>query len=307
MIALGIKTDPVETRYSYSWLFDIAAEEGIPYIQLGSFFELYSLDDAYFIDLRKLAGQKKVRIKSVFTAHRELGGFFYDNPYMEKVARNQYERLIHVASVLGADYCGSNPGAVYRDQPGSKQKGIERYLSHMKELMNLAWEKGLKGLTIEPMSSLAEPPTTPEEIDSMMGELQSYHAQHRSRTVPLFLCGDISHGLAGPDYQVVHNNTELFRHGLPYMAEFHIKNTDQVFSSTFGFSDDEIGKGVVDLEEIKKILKQNLGKIPVDDMVGYLEISGPKLGRDYSDPLLERSIRDSLRAIRKVFGGWEMQ
>jgi hypothetical protein len=307
MIALGIKTDPVETRYSYSWLFDIAAEEGIPYIQLGSFFELYSLDDAYFINLRTLAGRKKVRIKSVFTAHRELGGFFYDNPYMEKVARSQYERLIHVASILGADYCGSNPGAVYRDRLGSKPKGIERYLSHMKELMNLALEKGLKGLTIEPMSSLAEPPTTPGEIDQMMGELQHYHRKNPLLTVPVYLCGDISHGLAGPDYEVVHDNTELFSHGLPYMAEFHIKNTDPAFNSTFGFSDDEIRKGIVDLEEIKNILKENLGKIPVDDMVGYLEISGPKLGRDYSDPLLERSLRDSLRAIRKVFGEQEMQ
>lgn len=302
MISLGIKTDPVETRYSYSWLFNIAAEEGIPYIQLGSFFELYSLEGAYFMDLRKLAGQKKVRIKSVFTAHRELGGFFYNNPYMEKVARIQYEKLIHVASILGADFCGSNPGAVYRDQADFKQKGIERYLHHMRELMHLAREKGLKGLTIEPMSSLAEPPTTPEEIDLMLGELQAYHQVNPSTTVPVFLCGDISHGLAGPDHRIRHTNTELFSHGIPYMAEFHIKNTDSLFNGTFGFSDDEIRKGIVDLGEIKRILKNNQEKIPVDDLVGYLEISGPKTGRDYSDPLLEGSIRDSLRAIKRVFG-----
>jgi ribulose-phosphate 3-epimerase len=302
MISLGIKTDPIETRYSYSWLFDIAREEGIPFIQLGSFFELYSLEDNYFRELRVLAGQKQVKIKSVFTAHRELGGFFYDNPYMEKVARKQFEKLIHVASVLGADFCGSNPGAVYRDQPATKQKGIERYLFHMKELMHLAREKGLQGLTMEPMSSMAEPPTTPEEIDFMMGELHSYHQQNAGNTVPFFLCGDISHGLADPDYRVKHTHTELFMHGIPWMAEFHLKNTDSNFNSTFGFSGEECKKGIVDLEEIKGIIVENREKFPVRDLVAYLEISGPKVGRDYSDPLLERSLRESLRAIKQVFG-----
>ncbi len=301
MISLGIKSDPVETRYSYSWLFDIAADEKIPFIQLGSFFELYSLADGYFFDLRTLADQKKVRIKSIFTAHRELGGFFYDNPYMEKVARTQYERLIHVASVLGVDYCGSNPGAVYRDHPETKDRGIERYLLHMKELMHLAREKGLKGLTIEPMSSMAEPPTTPDEIDHMIGELRSYHRKNQTNTAPVYLCGDISHGLADPEYQIRHTNTELFRQGIPYMAEFHFKNTDSIFNSTFGFSNMEMKKGIIDLHEIKKILNENRDKVPVEDMVGYLEISGPKVGRDYSDPLLENSIRESLRAIRQVF------
>lgn len=301
MISLGIKTDPVETRFSYSWLFDIVADEEIPYIQLGSFFELYSLEDGYFNDLRELADQKKVRIKSVFTAHRELGGFFYGNPYMEKVARKQYERLIHVASVLGADYCGSNPGAVYRDHAQSKDRGIKRYLFHMKELMHLASEKGLKGLTIEPMSSLAEPPATPREIDLMISGLQSYHLKNKTNTVPVYLCGDISHGLADPNYYILHTHIELFRHGIPYMAEFHIKNTDPIFNATFGFSEDEIKRGIIDLAEIKRILNEGRHQVPVNELVGYLEISGPKVGRDYSDPLLEKSIRDSLRAIKRVF------
>lgn len=302
MISLGIKTDPIETRYSYSWLFDIANDEGIPYIQLGSFFELYSLEDAYFRELSALARQKKVRIKSVFTAHRELGGFFYDNPHMEKVARKQYEKLIHVASVLGADFCGSNPGAVYRDQLGSKPEGIRRYLLHMKELMHLAREKGLQGLTIEPMSSLAEPPTTPEEIDFMMGDLQSYHRQNAESTVPVYLCGDISHGLADLEYQVKHTPTELFMHGIPWMAEFHLKNTDSIFNSTFGFSEEECKKGIVNLEEIGEIIVTNRDKFPVKDLVAYLEISGPKVGRDYSDVQLERALRESLQAVRRAFG-----
>jgi len=301
MILLGIKTDPIENRYSFSWLFDIVADEQIPFVQLGSFFELYSLEDAYFLELRRLADQKNIRIKSVFTAHRELGGFFYDNPYMEKVARAGYEKLIHVASILGVDYCGSNPGAVYRDQKDLKNKGIEKYLAHMKELMHLAFEKGLKGLTIEPMSSLSEPPTTPEEIDLMISELNYYHEKFPHKTVAVYLCGDISHGLADQNYRIVHSNIELFRYGIPHMAELHFKNTDSIFHNTFGFSEEEMKKGVVNLEEIHEMLLKNREKIPVDELVGYLEINGPKVGRDYSDPLLEKAIRESLRTLKRVF------
>ena len=36
-------------------------------------------------------------------------------------------------------------------------------------------------------------------------------------------------------------------------------------------------------------------------MVGYLEIGGPKIGRDYSDIKLEGQLRTSLRAIKEVF------
>lgn len=300
-IALGIKSDPIETRYSFEWLFDIAAGEGIPYIQLGSFFELYSLDDRYFEELRETAYRKKVRIKSLFTAHRELGGFFYDNPYMEKVARKNYEKLIKVASILGADYCGSNPGAVYRNRMETKEKGIRTYLKHMRELMHLAFENGLKGLTIEPMSSMAEPPTTPEEMDRMTGELNAYHDRNVANTVPVYLCGDISHGLVDRNFRICHDHLELFKHGLPLMAEFHIKNTDFRYHSTFGFSEEEMEKGVIDLEEIRRMIEKDTRQVPVDEFVGYLEIGGPKVGRDYSDPGLEGSIRDSLRVIRKVF------
>ena len=301
MISLGVKTDPIETRYSYEWLFNITRDEGISFIQLGSFFELYALDDAYFFQLRSLAEQKNVKIKSVFTAHRELGGFFYKNPFMEKVARKNYERLIHVASILGADYCGSNPGAVYRDQLDSKDKGIRCYLNHMKELMHLAFDKNLKALTIEPMSSLAEPPTTIDEMERMIEELNTFHKNHHQNSIPVYLCGDISHGLADKNFHVIHSNTELFEYGLTYMAEFHIKNTDSIYSSTFGFSEEEIKRGIIDLEEIKSIISKNKEKIPVDDMVGYLEINGPKTGRDYSDILLEGNIRESLHTLKAIF------
>ena len=150
LVKLGIKTDPISTRYSYDWLFDLLVEEEIQFVQLGAFFEMFHMDeDDYFIRLREKAESRGLRIKSMFSAYREFGGFFYDDPLMEKASRKMYEKYIHIAGVLGLDYAGTNPGAVFRDQFDKKVKGIEVYLKHMKELQHLAKEKGLKAFNIE--------------------------------------------------------------------------------------------------------------------------------------------------------------
>ena len=82
---VGLKTDSVQYRYSYEWLFRLLAEEGIGHAQLGSFFEMYQLPDEYFIALRRQAERYGVRISSVFTTHRELGGWFRQEPGWEAV------------------------------------------------------------------------------------------------------------------------------------------------------------------------------------------------------------------------------
>jgi len=258
---------------------------------------MYSLPDSYFYDLRALAERYNIRIKSVFTAHRELGGFFSGDARLSAVARENYERLIEVAALLGAEYAGSNPGAVYRDRMKSKERGIACYLSNMKELTHKAKELGLIGLSIEPMSCSAEPPATPAEIDAMMEELTDYHSCHLDSTVPVYLCGDVSHGVADRDFHILYSNMELFEWEIPWMCEFHIKNTDSHFSSTFGFSPSERERGIVDVPSVLSTIYRRAGDWPVEEVVGYLEIGGPKLGRDYSDHLLGQQLTESLEYI----------
>ena len=300
-IQLGVKTDTIHTRYSYDWLFDLMAREGVRYVQLGAFLEIMAIDLDYLRELRGKAEARGLRIKSVFTSYRELGGYFYNHPLMEKAARRNHECLIRAAAAVGADYCGSNPGAVYRDRPQDKDLGIATYLRHMKELMELAHSLGLKALTIEPMSCLAEPPSTPQEIRHMMDELNGYHALHPDRTVPVWLCGDISHGVADAQRRVIHSNIELFEFEMPWMAEFHFKNTDAIYNSTFGFSEAERAKGIIDLQQIRAICEKHRSVWPVSEMVGYLEIGGPKIGRDYTDPYVGPELQASLRALKEVF------
>ena len=118
-LQLGVKTDPIEYRYSHEWLFQLLAEEGVPHVQLGTHFELYQLPDEFFHELRTQAETAGVSICSTFTAHRELGGFFRSEPGYEQVARKNFERYIQIGGILGAKSVGSNPGAVLRDQMGA--------------------------------------------------------------------------------------------------------------------------------------------------------------------------------------------
>lgn len=298
---VGVKTDPIEYRYSYEWLFRLLSEEGVWFVQLGTFSEMYQLPDAYFVELRRRAAEFGVRISSVFTAHRELGGFFRGEPGWEEVARRYYERLIQVGALVGADSVGSNPGTTLRDRMETKREGVACYVRHMKELMTYGRREGLQRLAIEPMSCLAEHPTLPEEIREMGETFLAHHRAHPNTTIPVGYCVDVAHGYASGNGEVVWSPLDLLRVALPYLVELHLKNTDRRFEATFGFAEEERQVGVVDIPAVVRLVIEEVGRLPTNELVGYLELSGPKLGRDYSDPLLEAQLRDSLRYLREVF------
>lgn len=300
-LQLGVKTDPAQYRFSYEWLFRLLADEGIHYVQLGTFFEIYQLPDEFFLKLRCEAEDLGVRIHSIFTAHRELGGFLVDEPGWEAVARRSFERLIRVGSLVGAQSVGSNPGAVYRDRMGTKGQGVERYVRHMKELMQLACEQGVPWLVIEPMSCLAEPPTLPDEIRRMGDELTAWHDQHPQSTARVGYCTDIAHAYADGDLTVRSNHLEMLEATLPYLYEMHLKNTDPKYSAVLGFGPEERRSGIIEIEPIRQMLLARAETIPADELVGYLEIGGPKLGRDYSDRELAGQLRASLAYLQQTW------
>jgi ribulose-phosphate 3-epimerase len=300
-LELGVKTDPIQYRYSYPWLFRLLAEEAVRYVQLGTFFEFYQLPDGYFHQLRRQAEDCGVSIRSVFTAHRELGGFFADEPGWERVARRNYERLIEVGQLLGAHSVGSNPGSIYRDRMETKPRAVERYLGHMKELMAYAHDHGVGWLSIEPMSCLAEPPTLPEEIRQMGAELAAWHRRYPHTTARVGFCADIAHGYADRDGRVRCDHLQLLASTLPYLLELHLKNTDAGYCSTLAFGREQRGQGVIEIRPVRELLLSSAAQIPVSMLVGYLEIDGPKLGRDSSDPRLGDHLRSSVRYLKQVW------
>jgi ribulose-phosphate 3-epimerase len=93
----------------------------------------------------------------------------------------------------------------------------------------------------------------------------------------------------------------MFEREIPWMWEFHFKNTDAIYNSTFGFGSEERSRGIVDLKRLRDILEKNATRFPSDEVTGYLELPGPKLGRDYSDGLLRGQLEKSLAALREEF------
>ena len=136
ILDVGIKSDPIEYRYSFTWLFKLMRAESIRFLQLGSFFELYHLPDIFFLNLKREADEFDVTILSVFTSHRELGGFLHKETYFHKIARQNYERLIEVAALVGAESVGTNPGSLPRDELEIKENRIDFFIDQMKELMH---------------------------------------------------------------------------------------------------------------------------------------------------------------------------
>ena len=298
---LGVKSDPIEYRYSFEWLFALMAEEGVHRLQGGTFFELYQLPDRYFHRLREQAEAKGVRIESMFTSHRELGGLLSPDPDWQAVGVRNYKRYIEIGRILGARSVGSNPGAVLRDRIHDKDEAVAAFVHHMKEtLMPYAHDCGLERLTIEPMSCLAEPPTLPEEMVAMAEDLMAHHAS-TPNTVPIGFCLDIAHGYANAAGEVVHTPQQLLEAALPWTTELHLKNTDARFDSTFGFDESDRVRGIVNIPSVVQSLEDHADALPVTELTGFLEIGGPKLGRDYSDHQLESQLRESLRYLSTSF------
>ena len=58
----------------------------------------------------------------------------------------------------------------------------------------------------------------------------------------------------------------------------------------------------MDLRRLKDLIDHNAERFPARAVTGYLELGGPKVGREYSDPQLERMLVQSMEALRAVFG-----
>jgi ribulose-phosphate 3-epimerase len=300
-VHLGVKSDPIESRYSFDWLFGIMNDCGVDRLQYGSSIATLVADDEYLRGLRRRAEKKGIRIESLFSSIREFGGFGSGDPALSRATIRYWRALIHAASVLGASSAGTNASVTLRDRTGSRDEGIARFFAEAPGLMAYAREEGLAAVTTEPMSSVWEYPSTPEELESMGRSLDEVHARDPRQTVPFRYCGDISHGVADADRRVVHDNWSLFEVAIPWMSEFHFKNTDAIFNATFGFAPAERERGIVDLARLRALIDRNAGRFPVREITGYLEIGGPKVGRDYTDPGLGSALGESLQALREHF------
>ena len=127
----------------------------------GPVFPRYSVDDSYFHRLRASAEKRDILISSMFSSRASSWDSPTGDPRLEEVTRRGWERLIHVASLVGAQSVGSNAFVLMRDQPHMRETGVRTFLKNIKLLLPIARAAGLKALTTEPMSSIFELPVDP--------------------------------------------------------------------------------------------------------------------------------------------------
>ena len=135
-----------------------------------------------------------------------------------------------------------------------------------------------------------------EELDALP------RSEPRHSSSPAGYCVDIAHGyLDRIQRAAVTTTSRSFAPPCPICTIVHLKNTDARFDATFGFTAAERQRGIIQVETFRDLLLANADRLPVKEVVGYLEVAGPKLGRDYSDCKLEGMLRESLRHLRETF------
>ncbi len=127
-----------------------------------------------------------------------------------------------------------------------------------------------------------------------------YHRKHATTTAKVGYCVDVAHGYANRTQQIIHDHVALLDASVPYLYELHLKNTDALYNSTFGFSESERKRGIIDVAPLLRRLQTQAARLPVKVIGAYLEIGGPKTGRDYSDCHLEKALLDSLQFLKPI-------
>ncbi|HDP34937.1 MAG TPA: ribulose-phosphate 3-epimerase, partial [Candidatus Hydrogenedentes bacterium] len=130
--------------------------------------------------------------------------------------------------------------------------------------------------------------------------LDVYH-RNTPETAGVGVCLDTSHGYADEDGIIRVKPEQMLEASLPWLAELHLKNTDDMYCSTFGFSEMEQVRGIVNLADVRDALRLHSEKLSRSHLVAYLEVAGPKLGRDYTDRRLEEEIEASILHLKSVF------
>ena len=302
-VHVGVKSDPIENRYSFDWLFGLMAEQHVGWLQLGSSFPFFHAEAEWFRDLSRRAERRGIRIESTYSSYREMTGFFAADPHLEAASRFAWERLIQVAVVGGrlfrgielrlgaprpprregarpravlpppegalAHREGRRPlGAVHRAHVVALRAAIDPRGDGPGDPGNGRVPRGRSPPARCPSSSAPTSPTASRTATGGWWSTTGACSRRASRTRASSTSRTPTTGSTGPS-------------GSPRRSA---------------------RRGIVDLERFRALIDANADRFPVQELVGYLELPGPKTGRDYTDNLLGSALGESLAALKAVFG-----
>ena len=102
----------------------------------------------------------------------------------------------------------------------------------------------------------------PSELVEIAGELSAYHLRFPDDTARVGYCFDISNGYIDKDRVQRHSTIELLKTALPHVTELHLKNTNSLLESTFGFTLEDKTRGIVDAASVRDYLLTHADVLP---------------------------------------------
>jgi sugar phosphate isomerase/epimerase len=197
----------------------------------------------------------------------------HPEPEGRKAALMWYRRAVEVAAELGVPAIGGPVGGMSVAQHTVAAQRRDRYrelLEHLTELTDYAARQGLREWLIEPTPLPRETPTTPDEAQALLTELQGQTA------IPVRYCLDVGHALYRPLYGETVRLEPWLQAGR--VAAVHLQQTDGQSDAHWGFT----REGIIHPQEVRALLDgAGLTEVPLILEVFYpFEAADDDVARD---------------------------
>lgn len=183
---------------------------------------------------------------------------------MRDISVQYFKRAMDMTAAMGTDTVGYPLGGMTHHDAFNHERREQIYhqaLDLMHELASYAKTAGLSKILIEPTPVFTEYPSTPQECQRLMKDLDG------TTDVPVLLLIDWGHALM-ESYLGEDANVEVWlRQCEPYIDSFHLQQSDGKLDRHWGFTSD----GVVNVSEIQGLLQ----KYDLGSSISFLEAAYP--------------------------------
>lgn len=308
-IYLGINLNFAKYVYGHERALDLARNEigayyveMVPDIDYGPVFFATSPDRfrTYHMEVARYADKIGVRIPTMLTFYRDNASVTHSNPEVREHAFTAMRAMAVQGGCLRCDLVGASVGTILvEDFEEKRDECVAAGIEYWHRWLKLLHVEGVEKATLETMSTLREPPATIASAKELFARLEECHHQNPSTTCAPALCYDVGHGAAEPerDSDDDINFTAWFMAFPNDIVHIHLKNTDPQFLETWPFTDEYRDRGIIDLHEIVRAIRDHLGSEKLYVMV---EVPG-KRGRLIGERESIRVNKLSFENVKKAF------
>jgi hypothetical protein len=237
-----------------------------------------------------------VVLESLLTFYRDTGAISDPNPAIRESVYKVGLSILEQSACYRARFASAELFSIHREDaedPELFQSLYDASMEIWKRWLQDARRLGLESMLIETAAAYREGCSTIEDARAALENLDRFHRENPTSTVPVGLCYDTGHGISeeespDPRDRDFHAWFEAFADRI---LEIHLKNTDPLFLETLHFGGES--PGIIDPAEVIRGIRDQL-KAP--RVLLFLEVPG-KRGREIGE---RRSMEGHLRSIGLV-------